>query len=140
VGCLYKIVAKVLANRLQMVVGKVVSETRTTFVKNRQILDGLLIANEPVDEAKKLNKELLLFRVDFEKTYESVDWKYLDVVMSRMEFPTLWRKWIKECVGTTSASVLVNGSLTSEFSLHRGCVKGIPYLLSSFFWRQKALM
>jgi len=73
VGCLYKIVAKVLANRLRMVVDKVVSETHTTFVKNRQILDGLLIANEAVDEAKKLNKKLLLFKVDFEKAYDSVD-------------------------------------------------------------------
>jgi hypothetical protein len=33
---------------------------------------------------KKLNKELLLFKVDFEKAYDSVDWKYLDAVMSRM--------------------------------------------------------
>lgn len=44
-------------------------------MKNSQILDGLLIANEAVDEAKKLNKELLLFKVDFEKMYDSVGWK-----------------------------------------------------------------
>jgi hypothetical protein len=51
VGCLYKILAKVLANRLRVVVGKVVSETQTTFVKDRQSLDGVLVANEVVDEA-----------------------------------------------------------------------------------------
>ncbi|MCI24871.1 receptor-like kinase, partial [Trifolium medium] len=49
--------------------------------------------------------------VDFEKAYDSVDWGYLDKVMERMVFPTLWRKWIKECVGTATASVLVNGYL-----------------------------
>jgi hypothetical protein len=54
-------------------VGNVISETQTTFVKDRQILDGILIANEVVDEARKLNKELLLFKVDFEKAYDSVD-------------------------------------------------------------------
>jgi hypothetical protein len=37
-------------------------------------------------------------------------WSYLDVVMGRMSFPTLWRKSIKECVSTTTTSVLVNGS------------------------------
>jgi hypothetical protein len=73
VGSLYKILAKVLANRLRLVVGNVISETQTTFVKDRQILDGILIANEVVDEARKLNKELLLFKVDFEKAYDSVD-------------------------------------------------------------------
>lgn len=53
VGCLYKILAKVLANRLIMVVGKVISETQTTFVKVRQILDRVFTANEVVDEARK---------------------------------------------------------------------------------------
>lgn len=101
-------------------------------MKNSQILDGLLIANEAVDEAKKLNKELLLFKVDFEKTYDSVGWKYLVAAISRMAFPTLWRKWIKECVGTASASVLVNGSPTSEFPLKRGLHHGDP--LSPFLF------
>ncbi|PNX58846.1 cysteine-rich receptor-like protein kinase, partial [Trifolium pratense] len=51
VGSLYKILAKVLANRLRQVIGSVISESQTAFVKNRQILDGILIANEIVDEA-----------------------------------------------------------------------------------------
>jgi hypothetical protein len=74
VGSLYKILAKVLANRLRMVIGSVISESQTAFVKDRQILDGILIANEVVDEARKTKKELMLFKVDFEKVYDSVDW------------------------------------------------------------------
>jgi hypothetical protein len=75
--------------------GSVISESHTSFVKDRQILDGILIANEVVDEARRSKKELMLFKVDFEKAYDSVDWGYLDDVMGRMGFPTLWRKWIK---------------------------------------------
>jgi hypothetical protein len=90
VGSLYKILAKVLANRLRLVVGSVISESQTAFVKDRQILDGILIANEVVDEARKSKKELLLFKVDFEKAYDSVDWGYLDAVMAKMAFPPLW--------------------------------------------------
>lgn len=92
VGNMYKILAKVLANRLKMVIVSVISETQTTFVKNKQILYGVLIANEVVDETRKLKKELMLFKVDFEKAYDSVDWGYLDAVMSKMAFPILWRK------------------------------------------------
>ena len=132
VGCLYKILSKVLANRLRMVMGSLISETQTTFVKDRHILDGILIANELVDEARKSKKELMLFKVDFEKAYNSVDWGYLDEVMRKMAFPVLWRKWIKECVSTATASVLVNGSPTEEFSLKRGLRQGDP--LSPFLF------
>jgi len=132
VGCLYKILSKVLSNRLRMVIGKVISDTQSAFVKDRQILDGILIANEVVDEARKTKKELLLFKVDFVKAYDSVDWGYLDVVMHKMAFPVLWRKWMKECITTAAASVLVNGSPTCEFPLKRGLRQGDP--LSPFLF------
>ncbi|WJX63191.1 hypothetical protein P8452_48110 [Trifolium repens] len=126
VGSLYKILAKVLANRLRLVMGSVISESQTAFVKDKQILDGILIANEVVDEARKSKKDLLLFKVDFEKAYDSVDWGYLDAVMEKMSFPILWRKWIKECVSTATASVLVNGSPTEEFPFEQGLRQGDP--------------
>ncbi|GAU51587.1 hypothetical protein TSUD_414310 [Trifolium subterraneum] len=132
VGSLYKILAKVLANRLRLVVGSVISESQSAFVKGRQILDGILIANEVVDEARRSKKDLMLFKVDFEKAYDSVDWGYLDSVMGSMGFPTLWRKWIRECVCTATTSVLVNGSPTDEFPLERGLRQGDP--LSPFLF------
>jgi len=132
VGSMYKILAKVLANRLRSVIGSVISDSQSAFIKGRQILDGILVANEIVDEARRHKKELLLFKVDFEKAYDSIDWGYLQEVMSKMGFPTLWRKWIKECTKTTTASVLVNGSPTDEFSLGRGLRQGDP--LSPFLF------
>ncbi|GAU49838.1 hypothetical protein TSUD_408070 [Trifolium subterraneum] len=96
VGCLYKVLVKVLVNRLRLFIGCVISESQTAFVKDRQILDGILIVNEVVDEARKSKKELMLFKVDFKKAYDSVDWGYLDDVMGRMTFLNLWRKWIKD--------------------------------------------
>jgi len=132
VGCFYKVLAKVLTNRLRNVIGSVVSYTQSAFIKGKQILDGILIANEVVDEARRMDKELLMFKVDFEKAYDSVDLKYLDMVMVNMNFPTLWRKWIAECAGTAKASVLVNGCPTEEFTIERGLRQGDPLSLFLF--------
>jgi len=75
---------------------------------------------------------MLIFKVDFEKAYDSVDLNYLDAVMVKMNFPTLWRKWIFECVGSATASMLVNGSPTVEFVIERGLRQGDP--LSPFLF------
>ncbi|PNY01535.1 cysteine-rich receptor-like protein kinase, partial [Trifolium pratense] len=105
VSSVYKILSKVFANRLRNVVGNVVSTSQYAFIKGRQILDDILIANEIVDDAKKEKKDLLLFKVEFEKAYDSVDWDYLEEVMTKMNFPIVWRAWIMECVKTATASV-----------------------------------
>jgi len=110
----------------------IISSTQSTFIHGRQILDGILIANELVEDAKRLKKDLLLFKVDFEKAFDSIDWIYLEAVMKQMNFPTLWRKWIIECISTTSASVLVNGCPTDEIKFERGLRQGDP--LSPFLF------
>ena len=133
VGYMYKVLAKILANRLRVVIGRVVSDSQSAFVKRKQILDGILVANEAVDKARRLKKDMLLFNVDFEKAYNSVDLSYLDMVIQRMNFPTLWRKWMSECVGTTTISVLVNGCPTEEFPMERGLRQGDPLSPFLFF-------
>ena len=131
-GSLYKILAKLLANRLQGVIGSVISDSQTAFVKNRQILNGILIVNEVVDEARKNQKNLMLFKVDFEKAYDLVYWGYLDSILGHVSFLVLWRKWIRKCVSTATTSILVNRSHTNEFMLKRGLRQGDP--LSPFLF------
>ncbi|RVW28738.1 putative ribonuclease H protein [Vitis vinifera] len=67
VGSLYKWLAKVLANRLKKVVGKVVSKSQGAFVEDRQILDAVLIANEAIDSVFKNNESGILCKLDIEK-------------------------------------------------------------------------
>ena len=53
VGCIYKIVSKVLANQLRVVLEKVVGANQFSFVKEKQMLDCSLVANEVIDKIKK---------------------------------------------------------------------------------------
>jgi hypothetical protein len=80
IGCLYKLVANVLAARLAKVIGELIPNTQSAFIKGRQLVDGVLVVNEVIDYAKKSGKECVIFKVDFEKAYDSVDWGFLDYV------------------------------------------------------------
>ncbi|RVX09132.1 hypothetical protein CK203_013752 [Vitis vinifera] len=84
VGSLYKLLAKVLANRLKQAVGEVVSEYQHAFIQNRQILDAALIANEAVDSRLKVNIPRLILKLDIEKAFDHVNWDCLVSVMSKM--------------------------------------------------------
>ncbi|MCI03330.1 LINE-1 reverse transcriptase like, partial [Trifolium medium] len=132
VSSLYKIVAKVLAARLKKVLGKVISKFQSAFLPNRQILDGVLVVNELIDLAKRRKDNCLLFKVDFERAYDTVNWNFLDYMLIRMGFAEGWRRWIRACVFQSSMSVLVNGSPTEEFIVGKGLRQGDH--LSPFFF------
>ncbi|XP_028056988.1 uncharacterized protein LOC114260981 [Camellia sinensis] len=70
VGSSYKVIAKLLANRLKAVIPHIISETQSPFLSGRNILDGVLIANEAVDRWKKTKKKGVVLKLDFEKAYD----------------------------------------------------------------------
>ena len=70
IGGLYKLLVKVLANRLKKVVDKVVSKLQNASVEGRQILDAMFIANGAVDSMLKKRDCELLCKLDIENTYD----------------------------------------------------------------------
>jgi hypothetical protein len=120
IGSLYKILSKILANRLKIVLGKVISTCQSAFLLNRQILDGVVVLNELIDLAKRSKDECFLFKVDFERAYDSVSWSFLECMMIKMGFQEGWLKWMRACIFQSSMSILVNGSPTADFKVGRG--------------------
>jgi hypothetical protein len=125
-GCFYKLIARVLAARLGKVLDPLISKSQTAFLKGWQLVEGVVVVNEVIDYAKKSGKECMILKVDFEKAYDSVDWKFLDYVLQRFGFGVKWRAWMRACVCGGNMSVLVNGSHTEEISIKRGLKQGDP--------------
>lgn len=102
------------------------------FISERQILDCVLIANELVELVKRTGCEMLLFKVDFEKAFDSVCYNFLLSIMEQMRFSDKWRNWVKGCLYSATISLIVNGSPTKEFKMERGLWQGDP--LSPFLF------
>ncbi|GJS79726.1 RNA-directed DNA polymerase, eukaryota, reverse transcriptase zinc-binding domain protein [Tanacetum coccineum] len=112
---LEEIIAKILENRLVVVLRDIVNEFQSAFVANRRIPDGPFILNELFHWCKKNKKQTMIFKVDFEKAYDSVRWDYLDDVLKKIGFGDKWCVWIQICLRSSRGSVIVNGSPTREF-------------------------
>ncbi|MCH80987.1 LINE-1 reverse transcriptase like [Trifolium medium] len=125
-GCLYKLVSKVLAARLAKVIGSLILKTQSAFIKGRSLVEGVVAVNEIIDFAKKSRESCLIFKVDFEKAYDSVDWGFLDYILRRFGIGDKWRAWMWACVCSGSMSVSVNGSPTEEINIMRGLKQGDP--------------
>ncbi|XP_074278036.1 uncharacterized protein LOC141601639 [Silene latifolia] len=98
VGCVYKVISKILAERLRSLLPGLIGETQSAFVQQRQILDGALIANEVVHWIKKSKGSGVLLKLDFHKAYHSIRWETILAILKAMGFGVRWRKWIFECV------------------------------------------
>ena len=126
VGGIYKILSKVLANRLKRVILGIISKTQNAFMPDRQILDSVLIANECLDSRLKAGVPGVLCKLDVEKAFDHVSWDFLMYMLQRCGFSKQWRKWILFWISTVKFSVLINGSPKDFFGSSRGLRQDDP--------------
>ena len=67
-------------------IGSVLNQEQSTFIKGRQILDGLMILNEVFSWFKTCKYKVLVCKVDFQKAYDSIRWDYLDDILCGFGF------------------------------------------------------
>jgi len=126
---LYKLVSKVLANKLRKVLPHIISRSQSAFQSNKAISDNILVAFESLHhmKCKKGGKvRHMALKLDMSKAYDRLEWAFLKRMMEKMGFHARWVGWIMECVQSVTYFVLINGEPTEPITHTQGIRQGDP--------------
>jgi hypothetical protein len=125
----YKLISKILANRLKSILSEIISPNQSAFVPGRLITDNILLAYECTHFLKSKWKGKYCYaaiKLDMSKAYDRVEWLFLEKMMRKMGFAEDWINRIMLCVTLVSYQVRVNGSLSDVIVPERDLRQGDP--------------
>ncbi|XP_042939580.1 uncharacterized protein LOC122274622 [Carya illinoinensis] len=125
----YKLISKVLANRLKPVLQDVISWNQSAFLSGRLITDNIMVAYELLHTMQARQKERegnMAIKLDMSRAYDRVEWGFLQTMLSKLGFSDKWRKLVMACVKSVFYSVVVNGTPGDIIWPTRGLRQGDP--------------
>ena len=126
---IYKIISKVLANRLKPIINDIISKSQSAFIVDRLITDNVLIAFESLHHMKTnctRRTGFMALKLDISKAYDRVEWCFLENFLLKMGFQESWVAMIMECITTVTYSILVNGEPKGLITPTKGLRQGDP--------------
>ena len=117
---LYKVVSKILANRLKVLLPRIISASQSAFVQGELSMENVLLASELVkDYHKETVSPRCVMKIIISKAFDSVQWSFVLRSLEARGVPEKFIHWIKLCISTPSFSVQVNGELAGYFQNSR---------------------
>ena len=120
-----KILARVLANRLQLVISDLIGPEQNYALKGRSIQDNLQLIREIIEGIKD-DDEAALINLDQSKAFDRVDHQFLATVLETAGFDPEFCKWISILYHNPQAVVKVNGKCSKAFVIERSVRQGCP--------------
>lgn len=128
----YKLISKIIANRLNPILTECVSPNQTAFLKGRSLGENVLLATELIKDYNKPScLKSAMLKIDIRKAFDTVCWDFVIKVLEAQHFPPMFIVWIKECISSPRFSIAINGELAGFFEGKKGLRQGdsiSPYL------------
>ncbi|KAA0039966.1 LINE-1 retrotransposable element ORF2 protein [Cucumis melo var. makuwa] len=111
---------------IALIAKKRMAENQMTFVKGRQIIDAILVANEAIDYWRVKKIQGFVIKLDIEKAFDKLNWRFIDFMLMKKGYPFRWRKWIRACISSVQYSIIINGRPRGKIQPSRGIRQGDP--------------
>lgn len=119
-NCLYKLITKTLTIRLERVAEKLIHPTQMAFMRGWNIMSGVMILHEILHETKRKKQMGVVLKLDFEKAYDKVKWKFLFECLAARGFCQKWCLWIEQVVSGGTVSVKLNNLIGPYIKSFKG--------------------
>ena len=108
----YKIISKILVNRLRPLLPKIIEPSQAAFVSGRWISESVVLAQEIVHNLKQSKKKKgnVGLRLDFHKAYDSLEWDFIIRVLKAVGYDQKVTNLIYHCISSISFTLLLNGN------------------------------
>lgn len=125
---MYKILTKIVVNRLKPLLLDIISLNQTGFIPSRSIHENIIIAQEIIHSMRKMRGRNGFFfvKVDLMKAYDRLEWAFIHSVLIDIGLPVCMIDFIMHCVSSVRTNVMWNGSRVEFFCPMRGIRQGDP--------------
>lgn len=119
---IYKVVTKILVNRLRPLLDKIVGPCQASFLPGRQASDNIIVTQEILHDLQKKRGKIggMSFKIDLEKAYDKISWEFLEKTLINFNFDRKWISLIMSCVTKGETAILWNGYPLEPFKSVRG--------------------
>lgn len=118
-----KLISKILANRLKVILPEIISPSQNAFITGRLIFDNIIVAYEIMHSIQTLLWSKVGFmeiKLDMSKAYNRVEWSFLEAVTAKLGFDSRWIHLVMSYVRSVSYFVVVNGQSVGNIVPLRG--------------------
>jgi hypothetical protein len=105
----FKIFTKVLTNRVSGVASKVIGPSQSTFIRGRNIMEGVVVLHETIHELRRKKDCGVILKLDVEKAYDKIKWPFVQQTLRMKGFFEKWCAWINLVTTGGHVGIKVNG-------------------------------
>jgi hypothetical protein len=122
----YKIITKILANRIKSALPSVINPDQVAYLKKRFIGQNIRTILDIMGYTKLEDKNGIIAFLDFEKAFDTIRWEVIYEALKIFNFGPKFIEWVRTIYNGSEACVTNNGFSSPFFNLERGVRQGCP--------------